>query len=381
MASGTGGKSGQTVKSSEPWNSDQLKQSANAAQWLLKNDVGYRPYADPTYTPFSQQTLQGLNQTQNIAKSGNSGIGSANSFLGNMTANNGMSSEMNSAMDPFRRVASGQDHINGGNYQSVYNDAGGPSYSEQNLGDYASGKYLNGEANPYFEASLNRGMNDIQNRSTGAAIQAGRYGSGMAARTTADALGDFQTQNRQQEWARQQGNMLQANSMMDAARQAGFGTRLSAAEGVAGTEGANIANRVNAATQQTGLLNSGLQRGLQSAALAPTLDAARYNDANKLMGVGQAYEGKTQEQINDAMARFNAYEARPWEQVSRYNQLINGQTGAFGTQTQPGTSPIQQGISGAAAGAGLLGSLGGTAALGPLGYGLPIAGGLLGAFA
>ena len=110
----------------------------------------------------------------------------------------------------------------------------------------------------------------------------------------------------------------------------------------------------------------------------PTLDEARWAPAQSLMALGQYQQERAQDALNDQIKLYEAGQARPWEQVARYN-AISGGAGALGgstsgTQTTPINQPstLQRLFGGAAAGAGIGGSFGGPAGagIGALGGGL-----------
>jgi hypothetical protein len=364
-----------STQNSKPWNKGQLKAVDNAAARLYKNDVGFNPFPDATYTPYSAQSLQGLQQTEAMARAGSPVIGGASSYLTDSLGNQGMTSALLGSMQPMRDVGAGNLSVSGQNYSDILGRAIRPAGMDS-LDATARGDYLGGS--PYLMDSLQRGASEIQTRAGMGAAGAGRYGSGAAGRAAGDAIGDYYRQALQGNYEAERGRQMQAFGL----QQGLLGTQLNAAQGVAGVEGANIANRLNASGQESGLLNQGLQRNLQAAALAPTMDAARYNDANMLRSVGAAYEGKSMEELQDEINRYNALQARDWEQLKRYAGVVQG-TGSLGsstTTTQPGPSTLQTTMGGALSGAGLLGTLGGTAALGPFGLALPIGGALLGAF-
>lgn len=129
--------------------------------------------------------------------------------------------------------------------------------------------------------------------------------------------------------------------------------------------------------QRESLLTGGLQRAGQWAQLAPTLEQARFAPEERIMGVGQFLDSRSQAALNDQIKMYNAQQAYEWENLARFN-AIAGQAGGLGG-TQVTASPIQQpsqlqsALGGAATGAGL-GSI----------FGLPgaavggAAGGLLG---
>lgn len=371
----------QTVtQNSKPWNADEMKNANNAAANLYSQNIGYQPFPDPTYVPFSNQSLAGLQKTEDLATAGSPTIGAANSYLSGSLTDGGMSSGLLGSMAPLGQISSGQNAIGTQNYQNLYGQAQQPTNASQNLATTAAGGYLGGS--PYLMDALQRGAQDIQMRSGTAAAGAGRYGSGLAAQGAANALGDYYRQALQSNYDAERSRQLQASGQIDSANQGLLGMGLSAAQGLSGVQGANITNQLNASNTEAGLYNQGLQRALQSASLAPTLDQARYNDANALMTVGGQYENKTNQALQDAINRWNSYQQLPYQQLNAYNSILQG-TGALGqssTTTQPGASTLATTIGGGAAGAGLLGMLGGTAALGPLGWALPVGGALLGAF-
>jgi hypothetical protein len=123
------------------------------------------------------------------------------------------------------------------------------------------------------------------------------------------------------------------------------------------------------------ILTGGLQRAGQWSQLAPTLEQAKYAPLERITGMGQFLDARAQAALNDQIKLYNAQQAYPWEQLSRYNALIGG-AGALGG-TSVTSSPIQQpsmlqsGLGGAAAGASI-GSIFGApgAAIGGIGGGL-----------
>lgn len=129
---------------------------------------------------------------------------------------------------------------------------------------------------------------------------------------------------------------------------------------------------------QQNILQGGLERAGQWSQLMPTLDQAQYAPAQQLAGVGQYLTERDQSALNDYIKTYNIAQARPWEQLARFNAIVGG-AGALGGQTvgsqttpinQPST--LQRLFGGAAAGAGIGGSFGGPAGagLGALGGGL-----------
>jgi hypothetical protein len=130
--------------------------------------------------------------------------------------------------------------------------------------------------------------------------------------------------------------------------------------------------------QQQSILEGGQQRMGQWAQLMPTLDEARLDPARGLFTLGQYNQERAQAGLEDQIKTWNAQQARPWENLARYNAIVGG-AGALGaTQTGTTSTPInspstlQKILGGGLAGAGVGGSFGGPpgAALGALGGGL-----------
>lgn len=120
-------------------------------------------------------------------------------------------------------------------------------------------------------------------------------------------------------------------------------------------------------------------RQQQAAMYAPTFAQSDYADAERLAGVGQAYEGLEGAKLQDEMARHSFEQNEPWDRLQRYSSFIQGGNwGGNTTQTQPIYSNTGAGVlGGAATGAGLAQMLG---ASNPWSWGLTGAGALLGGF-
>ena len=194
-----------------------------------------------------------------------------------------------------------------------------------------------GDQNPYLQNMLDTSNRQISNKIGSSMSGAGRYGSGMHADAAARAMAESADPILAQDYARRQQQM---QSIATGAQQ-----------------------------------NAG-----QWSQLMPTLDQAQLAPAQGLANLGQFYQERDQKAIEDQIKLYNAQEARPWEQLARYN-AISGGAGALGgtmagTQTTPINQPstLQRLFGGAAAGAGIGGTFGG-----PLGAGVgALGGGLLG---
>lgn len=193
---------------------------------------------------------------------------------------------------------------------------------------------LSTQQNPYLQNILDTSNRRIGDRVNASMSGAGRYGSGQHTDVMARALAESADPILAQDYAQRQ-------------------------------------------QQRENILTGGLQRAGQFAQLAPTLEQARYNPLERDIGLGQFFDQRSQQGLNDQIKLYNAQQAFPWEQLARYSAIASGAGGLGGTQVT--SSPLQQpsllqsAFGGAAAGAGL-GSI-----FGPAGTAVGAgAGGLLG---
>jgi hypothetical protein len=83
---------------------------------------------------------------------------------------------------------------------------------------------------------------------------------------------------------------------------------------------------------------------MTAAGMAPTLDAARYADAEKLYGVGQLSQQMNQQQIDEAMQRFQFQQDQSSNALNEEMGALQGLGSMGGTQSTTSTasmSPLQ----------------------------------------
>jgi hypothetical protein len=107
------------------------------------------------------------------------------------------------------------------------------------------------------------------------------------------------------------------------------------------------------------------QRQLQATQLAPSMDAARYADAQAMLGVGGAYEAQSQAELQAQIDKYNYEQNLASMQLNQYIQQLTS-TGGSGygitTNTQaaaPQGSAVGGILGATATGAGIGGSIGG----------------------
>lgn len=217
---------------------------------------------------------------------------------------------------------------------SINNILGGTDPYMQQLARTNAGDYLHGS--PELDEMFGRMAGRITDQVGAQFSGAGRYGSGKYADALGRSLGDLGAQIYGQNYSQERQNQLNA-------------------------------------------AQSGLERQIQASAFLPGLAQAQSMPAQTLLQIGGIDEGYQGLALKDAMDRFYGQQQLPWDDLLRYNTLIQGFGGLGGqsssTSTQPGVSPLAGGLGGLSAILGLLsgfGGGGGTGLLSGIGAGTPV---------
>lgn len=196
-----------------------------------------------------------------------------------------------------------------------------------------------GQQNPYLQAILDTSNRQIADKVNSSMSGAGRYGSGQHAdvmtRALAESANPILAQDYTQRQAMKQGLLRDIDT----------------------------------------IYSGGLGRAMQAGQMIPGMDNARYAGADRLMGLGQFYQQRAQNDLNAQIDRWNAEQARPWENAARYAAIVGGAGGLGGTMSSTTATPsvappLSNRILGGAAVGGGLGS-----AFGPVGAGIGALGG------
>lgn len=217
------------------------------------------------------------------------------------------------ALQGIENEATGPNDIASSASGSLRSLLGGNDY----LKGTASGDFLN--SNPYLDDMFSHAAGQVRDQVNSNFSLAGRSGPNDAhTRVLTEGLGDLATKIYGGNYATERQNMLNAGSTIGQQQLAGLG-------------------------------------------LSPSINDLNYSNWGKLMGVGQAYEGQAQNQLQDLLARWNYGQSQPWQNLAQYAQLASGIGGQGGidTKTMPsGTSSTADALSGAAGLAGLGSMLG-----------------------
>ena len=205
--------------------------------------------------------------------------------------------------------------------------AGSPTLNNANvnMADTLKGNYLSPDSNPWLKGAADRAMNDVQTR-INSQFNNNNFGSTAHQETLQRGLGE------------------QANAIY----------------------GQNYANERN--------------NQMQAANMSPTLASADYQDANYLQGIGAQRQGLANQYLGNSANAFNGAAQFPYDQLSRYGDVVRAGQGVGGTTTTTSPNPNQSNPMAGALGGGLAG-YGIASQLGManpwLGAGLGAVGGLL----
>lgn len=180
-------------------------------------------------------------------------------------------------------------------FQGIGAAATGPSYSEQNLGQIASG-----QDNPYFEQAiegqLGKTAAQVQSNFSGA----GRFGSGANVGALTNELGNIRSSALSNQWNQNIQNQLAANGQMDASKQAGLGLGLSATNALANQDQQQFQNALTGAGAQ--------------------------------LQAGGLLDNQAQKQLSDQINQFYAQDNQDWNRLGLLQAAASGAAGPYGTQ-------------------------------------------------
>ena len=198
--------------------------------------------------------------------------------------------------------------------------------SQTEASNILAGNYLTPGSNPYSQALFNQMAGDVTSKVNSQFTKAGRFGSGANQEVLADSLGQLANQVYGDQYNRERA--LQAQTMMT----------------------------------------------------APQLGEMDYNDIARLQAVGAEKEGLEDAKLQDAIARFDYEQQKPYLKLNQYLGALGANVPMTTVQTQPVFRNRGAGLlGGAMAGADLAGQIGGSSVFGNPLFGA-IGGGLLGGF-
>lgn len=275
-------KTSKTTTENKPpeWAKPLFEQSASVAQDLYNSGAGGNTYQGSTVADLSDTTMQGVNQ---LAAAGQNWDTSGTRDLYGQIGSAGLS----------------------GSAASNY------------LTDYASGKHLQGDGNPFYRQRMEKDLADTASSVRSFMAGSGRYGSNVSNQALADSLGQIRLQGLENDWNREQQNQFNAVGMLDQQRNLGLDRALSSTNAMANLDQRNFENRL--------------------AGAGATMEA------------GQVLDTQAQKLLDDEVAKFYALDNQDWTRLGMLQAAAAGAAGNYGTQVATQRQPIN--------GLGALGSL------------------------
>lgn len=329
----------------ESGTSSDVKQTTTVNPWepqgtaltygfqLGKNNLDQAIKQGPS--PYSQTGTDALNQMRMISRGNNPLLDPAVNAVAGLSQTGGISTQPMFGNIYGQTQGEGQGYLNQGFFGDVaqgkmlgYPGAGGDNFGQ--LGAQTAGGGQGGApgfvgSNPYRQAALDDALRRTTDNLKSSFSAKGRYGSDDMMERGADELGGIASQFNLQAYNSDQDRAMQAAQAVSQEGLARQGVALNAAQGYTGAQQANASNR------------------LQAASMAPQMNELRYADAQKMAGVGAAFDDRTRASRDYAD-----------NELRNYMSLLGSVPGGAGVQSTsgPGASNWLGLMSGAAAGAG-----------------------------
>lgn len=314
--------------------------------------AGYVPQYFPgqTFVGPSQYTQQAMQLAAQRAQAGSPLVGQAQQAVGAATGFQAPSAGMFGNI--YGQAGQGQA---AGLYQDIYGRAG-----QVGADATAGGAYLG--MNPFLQGAFESAarpitsqfQQQIQNIQSQAS-RAGRFGSAAQGQLQAGAAESLAANlsglgERLGFAGYQQERQLQeaALNRQQQAQQQALASQLAAAGGLGQTQAQQLATQLQAAQGLTGAEQGAAGLRLSAAQLAPGLAAQDFADAQRLLQVGQMGEQYQQQEVQDAINRFNFQQQAPFRALQQYLSFIGGVPAGSQQIAPEYTNPAATALGGAA---------------------------------
>jgi hypothetical protein len=343
-----------------PWGDAAKKGYFHFGDLLDKHPLSY--YPGQTFATFSPPTLAALQMQTNRALQGSPLVGAAQQgALGTISGDylGGPGGALGAGINSMIK------HGVQGGWSEKAPTTGLPfsNTGTRTLDSVAGGSFLDAE-NPHFQTMADRVKAEVMPATYAGFGNSGGAG-GLYGRAQGLGLGDAIGALAYQNYARERGATDNAAGALAGLGSTSYeGAQNRNAAGANALLSANTQAKLGALGIGANLWNSERGRMMTGLALAPELANQDYYDIAKLGEVGAALEGKQNQAIQEAMARYNFNMNAPWQMGAQYMQGIGGMipgtvtTNGTTTTTQPGANPFQLGMGALFGGVGLAGKLG-----------------------
>lgn len=326
MPGGGNSQTSSQTTSSGPWKPTQpyLKDAMSEAQRLYENDKGFKPFPGEGYVPFSSQSQTGLNQMQSLASKPNQFYGGAADFTKGLIGGK------------YNLDQSGYQGLMGQNPNAISQYGTGIASGAQGIGTEGDYRSMLGNQNAEFENVVQNTANDvgdqIQRQFGGAS-----YGSGSNADYLTKGVGDVVSRMRSDNFFNNQN--LQRGLLGDISGIQGqnINNRLGAAGMLSGEQQQGFGNTRGLLGDMSNLSQMDIQNRMGGLGMADSVYNSQYLPAERMLGVGGAYEGKAGEKLQSEMDAFNTKQMAPWDRLAQAFGMFSG-TGAQGNRVQTSVS-------------------------------------------
>lgn len=270
-------KTSKTTQENSPpeWAAPLFTKSATDAGKLYDSGQGGNVFQGSTVSPLSKTTMGGVNQ---LAQAGQAWDTSGTRPL----------------------------------YQGLGDQA--VSQNAGTLDDYASGKFLNGEGNPFYRQRLEKEIGDSNSLIRSQFSGSGRYGGAANQNTIADNTSNMLLSGLENDYNRQQANQFSAMGLQG-----------------------------QALDRATGIVN-------QMAGQDQQQFTNRLTGAGATLQAGGILDQQAQKQLQDKVANWYANDNQGWNRLGMLQSAAAGAAGPYGTQQATSQQPV--GIGGILSGLG-----------------------------
>lgn len=270
-------KTSKTTQENKPpeWAAPLFKKAGDEAGKIYDSGAGGQTYQGSTVSPLSKTTMGGVNQ---LAQAGQSWDTSGTRPL-----------------------------YQGLGEQAVSQNAGA-------LDDYASGKFLNGEGNPFYRQRLEKEIGDSNSLIRSQFSGSGRYGGVANQNVIADNTSNMLLSGLEDDYNRQQANQFSAMGLQ--------GQALDRATG--------IVDKMSGQDQQQ--------------------FTNRLTGAGATLQAGGILDQQAQKQLSDQVAKWYANDNQDWTRLGMLTSAAAGAAGPYGNQVATSRQPV--GIGGILSGLG-----------------------------
>lgn len=330
------------------WLQPYMQDIAPRAQALLANPT--QQYQGPLVAPFSSESESGLRGLMQYAGQGVPGL----------EQGYGAAERAMSGFDPGRaammNVAYGGGNPMAGNIQA-------PMVNAQFTPGQTQATELRGIAqgvNPYLDPTFERAAEQVRNQVAATMSRAGMSGSGAQQDLLQRGLGDIATQIYGGAYEADQARRMAAAGQLAGLEQSDLARGLQAQGMGADVQQANAARIMQQQGMLADIFGQDLSRQLQAGGALS--DAERASAGMGLQGagaleqlyglgrqpfqdqlrVGAARDEMSQRLIDAERQRFEQGQMLPWQDLARYQALINPLGQTFGTGSMTGTTTQTQ---------------------------------------